>query len=850
MTLRTKLLIPTLLFAALLIGIVGYTFISNYNAFLEQTARQTQQRSTNLVDLFNSHVAETRSFMNLINQNELVVDSVIAGSQLDTFNVINNYVQQSDLSFITIYNLKGQIFLQTEALAVFGKTDDLKPLIDQAIKTTTIVSTVGYHNNKLTLMSVQRMDGVSGPAGVTIVGYRLDDKFVKEATMRTGSDLAIFYDGQTVATSLSDPTTMARFEQIPLTFSTIQPARPFSMALLQDNSAALERFKRDLGITLAVLVAASVFSVSLLLFINASITGRIRRTLEILRHMEMGDLKVRIPPPFRRDEIGGLQVGVNTMAQKLEENFNTLEQRVVERTEELAIARDEALEATRVKSMFLANMSHELRTPLNAIIGYSELIEEEAVEDGQAQYVPDLKKIQAAAKQQLALINDILDLSKIESGRMDIYLENVSVASLIRDVATTARPLAGKNANKLDVQIDPDAGEMRTDVTKIRQVLLNLLSNASKFTKNGTITLDVKRTQRSGQDSLVFNVTDTGLGMTDVQLKKLFQEFVQADASTTRNYGGTGLGLAISKRFCNMLGGDISVSSEFGKGSTFTVMLPAVAEQESALPPESEVTASAPVEGASTVLVIDDEASARELMLRFLTKEGFHVETAASGEEGLKKARELHPDMITLDVMMPIMDGWSVLNALKADQDLAAIPVVMLTIVSDKNMGFALGAAEYLTKPIDRAKLLAALRKYGCEQTACEILVIEDDLNTREVVSRMLQKEGWEVQQAENGRVGLERVATTRPGLILLDLMMPEMDGFAFISEMRQHEQWRTIPIVVITAMDLTPEDRRRLNGQVAGILQKGAYSQEALFAEVRNLVKASFPARKAVPKV
>ncbi len=847
MSLRTKLFIPTLVFAVLLIGIVGYTFLSNYNAFLDQTRQQTNQRVTNTVELFNSRVAQTRSFINLTNQNELVVDSVIAGSQVDTFGVINPYIQQTDLSFIAIYDLKGSILLQTEAPAVFGKPDDLKPLIDQAVKTTDVISTVALHNDKLTLLGIQRMDGISGPAGVTVVGYRLDNKFIHDLTTRIGEDVAIFYDNQMVATSLTDSSKSDQYDQTPVTFSEVKTAKPFSITLLVDNRALVERFRRDLSIILAVLVAASVFSIGLLLLINASITRRIRHTLDTLHQVETGDLTVRIEPPFLRDEIGVLQRGVNTAAQQLEENFNTLEQRVAERTEELAIARDEALEATRVKTMFLANMSHELRTPLNAIIGYSELIEQECMESGQDSFVPDLKKIQTAAKQQLALINDILDLSKMEAGRMTIYLETVSVAKLVQDVAATVKPLVNKNANKLDVQIAPDVDEMQTDITKVRQVLLNLLSNASKFTDKGRITLSTRKMSGPRGEQIAFSVTDTGLGMTTEQMKKLFKDFVQADSSTSRKYGGTGLGLAISKRFCNLLGGDITVESEYGKGSTFTVLLPVSAGKIEEVPITGEVASLTRFEGQSVVLVIDDETAVRELMLRFLTKEGFHVETAASGQEGLMKAREVKPDVITLDVMMPNMDGWTVLNSLKADPELAAIPVVMLTIVSDKNMGYALGASDYLTKPLERSKLLTALRKYGCEQVACEILVVEDDPNTREVISRMLGKEGWHVEQAENGRVGLQKIINKRPGLILLDLMMPEMDGFEFLAELRQHDQWRSVPVIVVTAMNLTQEERNHLNGQVTAILEKGAYTQETLFAEVRNMVSACLPPRKAV---
>jgi signal transduction histidine kinase/CheY-like chemotaxis protein len=505
---------------------------------------------------------------------------------------------------------------------------------------------------------------------------------------------------------------------------------------------------------------------------------------------------------------------------------------------ELVLARDQALEASRAKSAFLANMSHELRTPLNAIIGYSELIEEECEDLGQQDFIPDLKKIQAAAKHQLALINDILDLSKIEAGKMEVYLENIDINKMVQDVMSTVSPLIEKNSNELVIDSSPALGMMRADLTKVRQVLFNLLSNASKFTKEGTITMKIAREMGEFGEYATFAVSDTGIGMTDEQLNKLFKDFSQADSSTTRKFGGTGLGLSISKRFCQMMGGDIKVTSELGKGSTFTVFLPITVEKaELPIVADSPAKVAAQIEGASTVLVIDDESTVRELMMRFLSKEGFRVETAASGEEGLRRAKEIMPDVITLDVMMPNMDGWAVLSALKADPVLAPIPVVMLTIVSDKNMGFALGASEYMTKPVDRDKLITILRKYQCEKPFCQILVVEDDPAIRDMISRTLEKEGWEIDQAENGRIALQHVGTKRPGLILLDLMMPEMDGFQFLTELRKNDLWRTIPVVVVTAMDLTSAERERLSGQVAGILQKGAYKQDDLFAEVKSLV-------------
>jgi signal transduction histidine kinase/DNA-binding response OmpR family regulator len=564
-----------------------------------------------------------------------------------------------------------------------------------------------------------------------------------------------------------------------------------------------------------VTLLALVLSVYLFIGVYLAIMDALHNLDQTTKHMVEGHMDSALVLE-NKDELAQIAHSFNSIAN------------------ELLSARDQALESSRAKSSFLANMSHELRTPLNAIIGYSELIQEEFADNGQDDYLPDLRKIQAAAKHLLSLINDILDLSKIEAGRMDLFVETVDVSQMVQDVVTTIDPLIEKNANSLSFSIPDKLGTMRTDLTKVRQILFNLLSNASKFTKEGTVKLDVVRQTRPDGDWLVFTISDTGIGMTTDQLAKLFKDFQQADNSTTRKYGGTGLGLSISRRFAQMMGGEISVQSELGKGSTFIARLPAMLDQGEE---DSPVKPMPVPQGATSVLVIDDDLAARDMITRFLTKEGFRVETSSGGRDGIKRAQEMHPDVITLDVMMPDMDGWAVLSALKANPDLATIPVVMVTIVNDQNLGYALGASEYLTKPIDREKLVNILKKYECERPTCTILVVEDELTIREVISRTLAKEGWKVMEAENGRIALDRIAEDVPGLILLDLMMPEMDGFEFIDELRKTETGRGIPIVVVTAMDLTNEDRARLTSQVQQVLQKGAYDRESLLHEVRTLV-------------
>jgi signal transduction histidine kinase/CheY-like chemotaxis protein len=509
--------------------------------------------------------------------------------------------------------------------------------------------------------------------------------------------------------------------------------------------------------------------------------------------------------------------------------------------------------ASRHKSQFLANMSHELRTPMNAIIGVTEMLLEDARALGQEDQIEPHERILRAGKHLLALINDILDLSKIEAGKMELHLESFAITPLVEEVGTTIRPLADKNRNRVVVECPEDLGTMRADATRVRQALLNLASNAGKFTERGLVTIAVARRRDDGRDWITFAVSDTGIGMTADQMAKLFEEFTQADASTTRKYGGTGLGLAISRRFCRMMGGDITVESTPGQGSIFTIRLPAevkAAEDGDARRtsrPVSDTPRPAPPVGVSRrVLVIDDDPTVRELMERFLVREGFPVVTAANGVEGLRRAREVRPAAITLDVLMPDLDGWTVLAALKGDPELADIPVIFVTILDEQTKGYSLGATDYLVKPVDRERLAQVLKRICGDRPSRRILLVEDDETTRTVIQHALERDGWSITQAENGRVALARMAENRPDAILLDLMMPEMDGFEFLAELRRQATWRDIPVLVLTAMDLTDEDRRRLNGEVERVIQKGAYGRDELLHEVGRLLAASIEGQEA----
>ena len=489
--------------------------------------------------------------------------------------------------------------------------------------------------------------------------------------------------------------------------------------------------------------------------------------------------------------------------------------------------------ASQHKSQFLSSMSHELRTPLNAIIGLTEMMATNAARFGTEKAQEPLRRVHGAGTHLLGLINQVLDLSKIEAGKLELNFETVHLAPLVDEVIGTARQLSDQNKNHLIVDDHDAPSTMTVDPMRLRQILLNLLSNACKFTKEGEVTLRT-RTIVDGRNWIEFAVSDTGIGMTPEQQAKLFQEFTQADTSTARQFGGTGLGLAITRKLALMMGGDVTVTSELGKGSIFTVRLPASEHQT----PDTSTRGNAEPCAADCVLVIDDDATARELISHNLQVAGFSAVTASGGLEGLKLAKELRPVAITLDVVMPDLDGWSVLAALRQDTELSEIPVIMVTILDEQRRAISLGAAGYLTKPIDQHTLQRMMGRFRTSARPTRILLVEDDALQRELMCEWLVGEQWTVHEAGNGRDALALLRANKPDVILLDLMMPEMDGFEIVAALQEEPLWRDVPVIVITARDLNAKDRERLNSGVHSVLLKNTFRPDELVERIRELTR------------
>lgn len=538
--------------------------------------------------------------------------------------------------------------------------------------------------------------------------------------------------------------------------------------------------------------------------------------------------------------------------------------------------------ANRARSVFLANISHEFRTPLNAIIGYSDILQED-LQDLAPSLVADAEKIRTSGKRLLELINDILDISKIEAGKMELYLERFDVASLVADVVSRIQPQLKASGHTFQLNCPANLGNLHADLSKLSQILLNLLDNAIKFTQQGTITLTVRREdgddRRTSKDeaanlaepiefsaapppsspspntSIIFTIADTGIGIDPDHLPYLFESFYQVDDSSTRQYGGTGLGLALSQRFCQMMGGTIAVASDLGQGSTFTVQMPvdvidhqvsmvvlnpepATGISELPLPHES---IRLPDE-ATLVLVIDSDRAMRDQMVQTLNQEGFRVITAWCGEEGLRLARELRPGWILLDMMLPALESWQVLSTLKANPNLAEIPVLTIAKANDQSSRFILGVTEYLTKPTDFSRFARLLAQYPVTATnhssiGKHSLLLGMETSTRHIVQRLLEKEAWTVTATDNMRLAAGAIAQLQPDLILLDLMLPDMQGLELLANLRDRSTALPIPTIGFTTHELNRNDREWFNSYLETLLQQTPYSQGKFLLDICHLL-------------
>lgn len=539
------------------------------------------------------------------------------------------------------------------------------------------------------------------------------------------------------------------------------------------------------------------------------------------------------------------QIGVAIANAMNHEQTRKLSLEIAKRNEELNSKNAELEKAYRVKSDFLSSMSHELRTPLNSIIGFSSVLLGQTGDPLTPDQRMAIEKVLKNGKHLLELINDILDLSKLESGRMTVSVETEEVASVVSNCLMLTESLFRQKKLTVKEYVEPNLPKLSTDIVKVRQILMNLLSNAAKFTDQGEVAVNV--TKRDGM--IAFAVKDSGIGIKKEHYNIVFEEFRQVDGSNTRKYKGTGLGLPISRRLARMLGGDLVVESDYGNGSTFILTIPPVyvpagdtvvyKKEEPKKKPVEQVAkevSAAKTPASAQILCIDDDPDAIEILRKYLVPEGYSVASALSGDEGIKLALKLKPSLITLDIMMPQKDGWQVLRELKADARTKDIPVVVHSIIDNKPLAISLGAIDIIAKPTDPTRLLSLAKQY-CKSSDQFLLVVDDNEDFAMAIERLLKEDGFTVKVAHDGKTALEVLRNSTPALILLDLVMPEMDGFGVVRELQQNPEWKKIPVVILSGKDLTETEWKQLNTHISDFVKKGSISHVELRQTIRKVL-------------
>jgi len=618
------------------------------------------------------------------------------------------------------------------------------------------------------------------------------------------------------------------------------------------------------GVSIGITILAIIATVIAVIMLLRRVTRPLHQLVDATKAISSGDLSTEIPVRSE-DEVGLLASSFNQMARDLKANIDEkdryagelqklnleLEDKVRARTKELEAANQELKianlkirEADRLKSEFLANMSHELRTPMNAIIGFTRLVRRKSADLLPLRQRENLEKVEISANQLLALINDILDLSKIEAGKMSVNIMPFDLAPLVDTCFATVESMVKGGWVRLLKEVPDDLPEVLSDQDKLKQIIINLLSNALKFTEEG----EVKLSAALEDASLRIAVSDTGTGIPSDALEYIFDEFRQADGSSTRKHGGTGLGLSITKKLTHLLGGTVDVSSVEGEGSTFTVTLPLTMRDEEALAealrPDEETRASVEMKGKKVLLAIDDDPNVLILLKQNLEDEEYYVVGALNADEGIRKAKEIHPFAVTLDILMPQKDGWGVLSDLKADPATRDIPIIVLSIIDNKELGFSLGAFDYLVKPFEKEAVMAALQRIPGVPDK-RVLVVDDEPDAVDLLTQILQDEGYQVKGAYSGEEALRALDAAPYDIILLDLLMPEMDGFEVIQQVKTNPRWRDILIIVVTAKDLTDSDWGILHRSVDRIIQKSGLARDGLMKEVQSLLREHDASRK-----